>query len=137
MEAAQTVQEGWSEFFSRFGFDCFFTLTFREPSFSAECACDRAERLLRKFFKHRHQKLDAFVVAEQHLNGSYHAHGLLRLGALGREQSIELLRGLWTLGFNTYGRCRFDLIRNQEAVRLYISKYLTKRIADYRLIGLK
>jgi hypothetical protein len=131
------LQEGWSSFLSRFGFDCFFTLTFRNPAWSAECAVDRACRLLRKFFKHRHMKLDAFVVAEQHLNGCYHVHGMLRLGALSDDQGVQLLRGLWTLGFNTYGRCQFDLIRSSESVRLYISKYLTKRVADYRLLGLK
>lgn len=125
----------WSEFLNRFEYDCFFTLTYREPAQSAMLAIDRASRLLGKFYDNLDRPLNAFVVAEQHRNGSYHAHGLLELKGLDREADVMLCRALWQAGYDKFGLCRFELVRDGGQVRNYVSKYLVKRVADHRFIG--
>lgn len=132
---AEKLQTSWIEFLERFKFDCWFTLTFRVPSASAGLAIDRASRLIAKVSRRlRIMGLLAFVVAERHSNGTYHCHGLLRLGALSDEVIRMVLTVFWEIAFDMFGRNSFALVRDSCAVRTYVSKYLTKRPADYRFV---
>lgn len=131
----QDLKESWAKFLERFEFDCFFTLTYRAPATSAILSIDRASRLLGKFYDSLKIPLQSFIVAEQHESGTYHAHGLLRLGTLNKENQVLLCRALWKAGWQKYGRCSFELIRSSEDVRAYVGKYLTKRVADHRFVG--
>lgn len=129
--------EEWVEFLDGFGYDCFFTLTFREPASSSILAIDRAAKLLSKFGKSIHFYFSAFIVAEQHKSGMYHVHGLLRLGALDSSHTELMLEGLWRAGFEKFGRCSFQLVKDGGRVRAYVSKYLVKKVCDHRFVGMQ
>ena len=133
----QASKKSWAEMLLQMGFDAWFTLTFRDPASSAILALDRTTRLMKKAHKAIGIDCNAFVVAEQHQNGTYHAHGLLRIGALTKEFEQEFLRHFWQVAFEAYGRNSFTRIVNQDAVTLYVAKYVTKDMADHRFIGFK
>lgn len=126
--------DAWVELLGRFEYDCFFTLTFRNPATSSILAIDRASRLLTKFFKSIHHPLRSFVVAEQHQSGLYHVHGLLHLGALSSLHAEQILTALWKAGFDRFGRCSFELVQDPSRVRSYVSKYLIKKVCDHRFV---
>lgn len=135
----QELQTEWIAFLSRFGFDAWFTVTYKTPAASSILAIDRTQRVLRKAFKQIKTPLDAFIVSEQHRDGTYHSHGMLKLGALSAEMERQLLRYLWDCTFHdsVCGRNSFSIIRESDAVRRYVSKYLVKRPADFRFLGFK
>ena len=126
------LQNAWAYFLEKFSFDCWFTLTFKKPAQSGILAIDRTIRLIETVSKKAKIKVSAFVVAEAHKNGTYHAHGLMRLGALSVELERMLLKMFWEIGVDLYGRNSLALVRDSAAVRVYVSKYLTKQPADHR-----
>jgi len=126
--------DAWISTLEKFQFDCFFTLTYKEPAESSMLAIDRASRLLTKNFKKLKIPLSAFVAAEPHRSGLYHCHGLLKLGALGDLQKKLILTDLWKVGYEMFGRCSFEVIEDAERVRAYVSKYLLKSNCDWRFV---
>jgi hypothetical protein len=134
----QKIQAGWIEFLRRFDFDCWFTITFREPAQSAMLACDRAVRALRCVTERlKLSGLDAFIVGEGHRHGgAYHAHGMLALHALDEAMAKKVLSVFWKISFDLFGINRFSLIRERDAVRKYVSKYITKAPGDWRIVKL-
>ncbi|MBI5304883.1 MAG: hypothetical protein HY868_22305 [Chloroflexi bacterium] len=122
---------------SQLGCDAWFTLTFRDGASSAELAVDRTIALLRQACKEIKLDCNAFVVAEQHRNGTFHSHGMMRLGALSQEFEREILQHFWRVAMEKYGRNRFTRIANGNAVGYYVAKYLTKNLADWRFVGFK
>lgn len=133
----EAIQSAWGHFLEPMGFDGWFTLTYRQPANSSILAIDRAQRVLKNYFKGLKRRPVAFIVAEEHTDPSrgYHAHGLVRLGALDDGQAAMMCHGLWQESLKTFGLNRFEIIRDGQAVRAYVAKYLTKRIADHRFIG--
>jgi len=126
--------DSWVSMLDEKKYDCFFTLTYREPASSSILAIDRGQRLLRRYFKSLKFRLDAFVVAEQHKSGLYHCHGLLKI-PLTNETNVDLfLTGLWKIGYEKFGRCSFQKIVDPERVRKYIAKYLLKDGGDWRFV---
>ena len=97
---------------------------------------DRACKLLRKVSKKLGTKIGGFIVAEEHRNGTFHVHGLMRLGALSNDTSKDMLREFWAMGLELYGRNSFALVKDSEAVRKYVAKYLIKGPADHRFINI-
>ncbi len=135
-EEKERVQAGWREFLGRYSWDCFFTMTYRDPARSDMNATGRAERLLTKEFGNLGKNLRAFIVAEAHRSGMYHAHGLLILGLEG-DWARMMRSELWHAAKAKYGLCRFDMVRDPDAVNTYLTKYMTKAPSDWRLIGLE
>lgn len=126
------LQSSWASFLEKFSFDCWFTLTFKKPAQSGILAIDRTIRLIETVSKKAKINVSAFVVAEAHKNGSYHSHGLMRIGALTAELERIILKIFWEIGVDMFGRNSFALVRDSAAVRVYVSKYLTKQPADHR-----
>jgi hypothetical protein len=131
------LQTAWAAFLGKFKFDCWFTLTYRNPAQSGILAIDRAVRLINLVVKRTKLHIAAFVVAEQHRSGTYHCHGLMRLGALSVEIERTILRYFWQVGFDLFGRNSFAMVRDSDAVRIYVSKYLTKKPADHRFVNIQ
>jgi len=126
--------DSWVELLDKKKFDCFFTLTFREPASGSILAIDRGQRLLRYYFKSLKFPLDAFIVAEQHKSGLYHVHGLLKIPRMMETNVDMFLTGLWKIGYEKFGRCSFQKIVDPERVRKYVAKYLLKDGGDWRFV---
>lgn len=127
----QQLRQEWVNFLERFGFDVWFTVTFKDSANSAGLAIDRTVRLLRRACKGVKIECDAFIVAEEHnLGGTYHTHGMMRLGALNSQFEDIFLRYFWQVTFELYGRNRFSRIECDSAVGYYVAKYITKRFSD-------
>lgn len=133
----QQLKQAWVNLLSQLGCDVWFTLTFRDGASSAILAVDRTKRLLKKACKSIKLECSAFIVAEQHLNGTYHSHGMMRVGALSQELGTMFLRHFWKVAFEVYGRNSFTRIADGDAVGYYVAKYLTKSLADYQFVGFK
>lgn len=128
------VTDQWVEFLKAREYDTFFTLTFRDPASSEDCALDRAARFLTSAFKLLHIPCSSFIVAEPHRLGNYHVHGLFRLGALDPESSKLIMSALWKSAWELYGRNRFEPVRDADRVRGYVAKYLVKNSSHYRFV---
>jgi hypothetical protein len=124
------LEHGWAEFLQEQGYDCFFTVTFRDPAHSPEAAIWRAKTFLIRYFEGRCERVKAFIVAEPHELGFYHVHGLLD-----SHGSFELRRSLWSHCFNRHGRCRFEPFESSEAVAVYVMKYCVKQSSSWEMIG--
>jgi len=133
----QEIQVAWAGFLERFNFDTWFTLTYREPAQSAILAVDRAVRLVKTVCKRLKISVAVFIVAEQHRNGSYHCHGLMRLDALPGHLAANVLTAFWSIALDLFGRNSFAGVKDSTAVRTYVSKYLTKQPADWRLMNVQ
>lgn len=133
----QELKQSWVNVLSQLGFDVWFTLTFRDGASSAGLAIARTIRLLKSACKEIHLECNAFIVAEEHRNGTYHAHGLMRVQALSKEFEQDILRHLWQRALDKYGRNSFTPIGKRDAVGYYVAKYLTKDLADYCFVGCK
>jgi hypothetical protein len=131
------LQEAWIGFLKRWDFDSWFTVTFADPTKWSMLAVDRTIRVLRLVTKRLNLSgLESFVVAEPHQNGSYHAHGMLALHALNEEMAKKMLSVFWKISFDIYGFNRFQLMRNGDAVRTYVTKYITKSPTDWQIATL-
>jgi hypothetical protein len=133
----QEQKQAWVKFLNGLGFDTWFTLTFRDGASSAGLAVDRAKRLLKRACKGIKIECNAFIVAEQHVNGTYHVHGMMRVGAISKEFEQGFLRYFWKVAFDAYGRNSFSSIDDNDAVSAYVAKYLVKRVCDWQLVGCK
>ena len=127
-------KQGWIVFLERFNFDAWGTVTYRVPTRSAGTAIRRAVRTLRKFYRGIGvRKIRAFIVAEPHESGCYHAHLLFKCGAPAGDElrRRELLKAIFDFVRVELGRCSFEGVRDQQAVRAYVGKYLIKRSAEW------
>jgi hypothetical protein len=133
----QELKRAWATLLSQLGCNVWFTITFRKGAQSAMLAVDRTTRLLKKAHEGIKMDCNAFVVGEQHKNGTYHTHGMLRLGALSKEFEDIFLKYFWEVTFKAHGRNVFSRIRKGDAVGYYVAKYVSKEMADFRFIGFK
>jgi hypothetical protein len=99
-------------------------------------AVDRAVRLIHLVAKRTKLHIRAFVIAEQHRSGTFHSHGLLGLDGLTQDLERMILSYFWKIGIDLFGRNSFALVKDSDAVRTYVSKYITKHPADYRFVGI-
>ena len=133
----QELKHAWCDLLTQLDCDVWFTLTFRKGADSAMLAIDRTKRVLRKACEGVQMECNAFIVAEQHTNGTYHTHGMLRVGALSQAFEEIFLQHFWRVAFEAHGRNAFTRISDGDAVGYYVAKYLTKELSDYRFIGFK
>jgi hypothetical protein len=61
---------------------------------------------------------------------------MLGLNALNDEMAKKMLSVFWKISFDIFGINRFSLIREPDAVRKYVSKYITKAPTDWKLATL-
>lgn len=125
------LAEAWIDWLSRFGFQGFYTQTFKDPVRFPRLAMDRGWKILRALVGRYGVGVRAFLVAEEHRLGTYHTHGLVMTYPVSLLQLPGSLRFVWLLGFETYGLCRMEDIRSVGGVAGYVAKYITKRVSDY------
>jgi hypothetical protein len=125
------VREAWADWLRSFGWQAFYTQTFSEPVHHPRLAMDRAWRVVRSLSGRYGVGVRAFLVAEEHKLGTYHAHGLVMTFPIPVLELPGSLIFAWQLGIERYGICRFEDIRQVGGVAGYVAKYITKRIADY------
>jgi hypothetical protein len=133
----QELKRAWVSLLSQLGCNVWFTITFEKAAQSAMLAVDRTTRLLKKAHKSIQMDCNAFVVGEQHTNGTYHSHGMLRLEVLSKEFEDIFLSHFWKVAFDAHGRNLFTRISKGDAVGYYVAKYITKEMTDFRFIGFK
>lgn len=82
------------------------------------------------------QKIDFLLIPEQHKDGAWHIHGLLK--GLPLDRLSEFPKGTplygsknlnWKDYAKKYGFCSVSAVENSEAVSKYITKYITKDMA--------
>ena len=131
MPYGNELRSAWAEFLGQWEWQIFATQTYAEPVGYPRLAMDRLARVLRAAAIRYGLPLFAFIAAEEHKQGGYHAHGLV----LARGADLRRIRGslrfLWLLGFEMYGLCRFEDVKRVGGVSGYVSKYITKGPADY------
>lgn len=82
-------------------------------------------------YNYKHQiKIDYVMIPEMHKDGSWHLHGLLM--GLPEDHLKTNEHGYldWFPYRNKFGYCSIDRIKSHEAVSKYITKYITKDLAD-------
>ncbi|MCX7950172.1 MAG: hypothetical protein N2509_08685 [Treponemataceae bacterium] len=133
LASASDLHDAWVSFLSRFGWEIFYTQTFVDPVRYPRLAMDRLAGVVRGFSIRYEVPVLAFVVAEEHKAGSYHAHSILSpISPLTSLLALrDSLRFLYLLGSERYGICRAVSIQRIGGVVGYVAKYLTKRPADY------
>ncbi|MCS7352438.1 MAG: hypothetical protein RMM10_13215, partial [Anaerolineae bacterium] len=126
------LMRAWAEFLVRFNWEIFYTQTFQDPVGYPRLAMERLVGVVRSFCLRYGVGVLVFVVAEEHKLGSYHAHAIL--SSLSPRSLLSLkdsLRFIWLLGTERYGIARAESIDSIGGVTGYITKYMTKRMADY------
>jgi len=130
------LREAWSSWLAGLGFQAFYTQTYADPCHYPRLAIERGWRVIRTLAVRYEVDVFAFLVAEEHRNGTYHCHGLVRTSPVGVLALKDSLRWIWLLG-SEWGLCRFESIARVGGVTGYVAKYLTKRICDYDLFEVK
>jgi hypothetical protein len=125
------VREAWADWLRNFDWQAFYTQTFSDPVRYPRLAMDRAWRVVRSLAGRYGVGVRAFLVAEEHKLGTYHAHGLVMTFPVPLLQLPGSLIFVWQLGIERYGICRFEDVRGIGGVAGYVAKYITKRVADY------
>jgi len=131
----EELRQAWQNWLSQFGFQAFYTQTFAEPVNCPRLAMIRAWRVLRTLSSRYEVGVRAFVVAEEHVLGTYHAHALVLTFPTPVLRLRDSLRWVWLVG-SEYGLCRFKSIDAIGGVAGYVSKYLTKRPCDYDIFSI-
>jgi hypothetical protein len=140
-DRAERVIAGWVDLLERLHPDTFWTITFDHKkcgfAHSGQNAVDRSEWVINKVAKSVGCPLPSFIVAEQHIDGAYHCHGLSRIAGLTGELDWMIRKALWETAFAKYGRNEFREIESIGGVRGYVSKYVVKSRADWKIISPK
>lgn len=107
--------------------DYFFTLTF-DPCCVNRYDYSACADLIKKFTKSlAYYNCDWIIVPEQHADGAYHFHGLIRgtppldIGKVMKDGSV-----LYNLRNYRYGFTSCSRIKNEQSVATYLTKYITK-----------
>jgi len=131
----EALRQAWQDWLAGFGFQAFYTQTFSEPVTYPRLAMNRAWKVLRTLTSRYGVGVRAFVVAEEHLLGTYHAHALVLTFPKHVLRLKDSLKWIWMVG-SEYGLCRFESINKIGGVSGYVSKYLTKRVCDYDIFSI-
>ena len=127
----------WADWLTSLPWDYFLTITFRAP-----VPGHRSDSVLNAIGKHlcaRHKPEMVFLGAEAHLSQAIHFHGLYKstTPATFQPEWWWKLCGseVWRTLFETYGRSKVELVRDQSRVSAYVSKYCVKEIGSYGVYG--
>ena len=124
------VQEAWGKWLSLREWDWFLTITFKRPRKDVILALNAVENALKSVYSHP----TAFLGAEYHRSGDVHVHGLFKLCRSCRLEDTTL--HLWSALFNRLGRSEVVPPRHKADVIKYTTKYCTKDLTDWRILGL-
>lgn len=123
--------------------DWFFTCTLnpdkhnRHSLYAFQVAFPQWIRDYRKKYK---CKIEYAIVPEQHKDGAWHVHGVLR--GIPTSHISDFIPGIhpqklinkgyknWGFCSEKFGYCSLDQIKDPVAVGHYLSKYITKEVAD-------
>lgn len=139
----QRLRDAWLSFLSRYPWQVFFTISYRDE-IPARLAIDRAARWLHGLWSVYSDRVDsmmAFIVAEQfRFRGGYHCHGLMYTSPISYLDIPDSLRMGWLHGRELFeSMVRMEGIRSVGNVQGYVSKYLTKgfeyREPDYDIVS--
>lgn len=125
------VQSGWLEFLSRVEWDWFLTVTFKKPRKDPYYALNAVESALRSVYRHP----TSFIGAELHRSGDVHVHGLFRVCRSCNNDPKDTFH-LWAQLFGRLGRSEVVPPRSAADVNKYVTKYCTKDLTDYRILGI-
>lgn len=112
-------------------FKYFFTITFSPffDRFDLSCCLNSFRITLKKMNRARGTQIKYLIVPEQHKNGAWHFHGFFN-------EDIEKFLYLNDYGFldisflNHNGYCNVQLINHKERIASYITKYVSKNLAN-------
>ena len=122
------AQTGWLELLSRVEWDYFITVTFRKPRKDAYLALNAVENALQL-----HPEAVAFLGSEFHSSGTVHAHGLVHYPWPSPDGLRKSL--LWRRFYERLGRSEVVSPWKQADVNQYVTKYCTKALTDWRILG--
>lgn len=125
--------------------DYFVTLTFDKEVVGDRENYDLCCNYLKKWInnqKHQNPNMEYLFVVEKHKEGGYHFHGAVRnvpkwklVQAVNPHTGKDIIKN----GSRIYNLTNYDLgfttvskIKNQDAVSVYISKYITKELIDLK-----
>lgn len=125
----QSARKSLAGFLQSRTWDAFFTATFSKPANSPSLAVERVLRAMPHCSR-------AFIAAEPHRLGNFHAHGLVYNHA--EDMSLALAEHYldsFTHNIKRYGWSSVTAVREQGAVANYCAKYITKDMSDWRMLG--
>ena len=125
------LKEAWVEFLSRWRWDAFLTITYREPRqpHHAQASLNAIAKVIRR---HTHRRV--FLGGELHISRALHVHGLLQFP--GHDPSFYRAAGsaLWSELFERFGRSQVSPVQAQEAVSTYVTKYSVKDLTEWLML---
>ena len=125
-ELTNAAREGWTAFLSQVEWDYFLTVTFKLPRKDSHLAL---QSIIRGLSAYPH--IVAFLGTELHMSGDVHAHGLLHLPEKDPSDSWRI----WAALFNECGRTEaFPPLRQADVIK-YTTKYCTKALTDWHILG--
>lgn len=125
--AAADTRDSWTSFLLSAAPDTFFTVTFRSKLYHPRAAMDKVIPALRENFSL------AFLGAEQFYLGGYHLHGVAKAKWIDTDPAVA--RASFAHRAKTWGLYRVEPIIRHNQVSAYVTKYITKSLADYELVG--
>lgn len=131
MNDEDPLKKAWREFLSRWRWDWFLTITFRQPRLP-----HHASSSLREIGRTIERETDGryFLGTELHVNRTMHVHGLLQApGASDGPASKLVASNIWLAFYDRYGRSQVRRVRSREAVSDYCTKYVTKELTEWHI----
>lgn len=123
--------------------DVFLTVTFKRPRKDPYYALKAVVTTLKALDVFR----SAFLVAEYHLSGNVHIHGVAQwqswfgkgvMRAVSEQADWESTyrSAVWGMLFKSHGRSSVEPIRSPAAIEKYIAKYCAKDLTDHYIYGI-
>ena len=109
--------------------DYFATFTMSDNRYDYDSCKDRLRKFLNNFKSRKAVDLEYLVVPEQHKDGAWHFHGLLK-GNIDAYLSETWHKGRYELVGYNLGKCELENVKDTNRVASYITKYITKDLAN-------
>lgn len=109
--------------------DYFATFTFESNRYDYDSCKERMRNFLRNFKARKAPDLEWLVVPEQHKDGAWHMHALLQ-GSLDAYLTQTWRSKRYALMGYNLGKCELEKVEDTGRVSSYITKYITKELAD-------
>lgn len=112
-------------------FDYFLTLTLDKEKYDRHNLSKYIKdlgQMIRDFRKKHNVNIQYLLIPEPHLDGAWHMHGLIK--GIPEEHLRRNKNGYldWEEYSNKFGYCSIDIVRSQEAISKYITKYISKAL---------
>jgi len=112
-------------------FDYFLTLTLDQGKYdryNLEKYIKDLGQFIRDYRKKYNTNIQYLLIPEPHKDGAWHMHGLIK--GINSEHLTTNSNGYlhWQQYSDKFGYCSVDLVRSQEAISKYITKYISKTL---------